>query len=57
MRITVEDAARRLQVDPQSLREALKRGELQEIGRAYKLTRWNFLIYEERVENFLKGAC
>ncbi len=56
MRITVADAAKRMEVSPQFVRIGLQRGVLP-IGTAVKMSSvWTYHISEAKLEDYMKKA-
>lgn len=57
VKITVEEAAKMLEVTPMSLRIALRQGKFKEFGEAWKNEeKWTYYINRARLENYLKGG-
>lgn len=56
MRISVNEAAKKLGIYPMGLRIALRQGRFSEFGEAWKNdTRWTYYINKKRLENYLNA--
>ncbi|TAH62234.1 MAG: hypothetical protein EWM50_05525 [Gottschalkiaceae bacterium] len=57
VKITIDEAAKMLEITPMGLRLALRQGKFKEFGEAWKNEeKWTYYINKTRLEIYLKGG-
>lgn len=58
IRMTVAEAAKKLEMSPMALRIALRQGKFSQFGEAWKNDeKWTYYINRARLEQYLKAEC